>query len=299
MTRIIYYACETIAMFIKVWICFEIVGAMAIHRWSRKIETVLKVIVAAFLGLLNSYNICLTEAFDGSPFSNLMLLFVAIIVLLTSKVLYRYPWQHIFNMVFLSLITITLLDFFALTLIYLWGEYVGAQTYLLVRYTLARGIYLMIFSSSCLLAGKKIWEKLKLNPIKKYHGLFTVSIIPLSVFLMLTQNVYYARSYGWADNLSLDAVLGTWKFFGLTLFVAAVAFLYYRIYLKDGEEHRLQQLKLHMLESNYQSLMQVYEEKAILLHDVKNHIQMVREIFPMFELTLNGLDKGIHKLLTN
>ena len=28
-------------------------------------------------------------------------------------------------------------------------------------------------------------------------------------------------------------------------------------------------------------------------------IQMVREIFPMFELTLNGLDKGIHKLLTN
>ena len=28
-------------------------------------------------------------------------------------------------------------------------------------------------------------------------------------------------------------------------------------------------------------------------------IQMVREIFPMYELTLNGLDKGIHKLLTN
>ena len=28
-------------------------------------------------------------------------------------------------------------------------------------------------------------------------------------------------------------------------------------------------------------------------------IQMVREIFPMFELTLNGLDKGIHILLTN
>ena len=28
-------------------------------------------------------------------------------------------------------------------------------------------------------------------------------------------------------------------------------------------------------------------------------IQMVRDIFPMYELTLNGLDKGIHKLLTN
>lgn len=28
-------------------------------------------------------------------------------------------------------------------------------------------------------------------------------------------------------------------------------------------------------------------------------IQMVSEIFPMYELTLNGLDKGIHKLLTN
>ena len=28
-------------------------------------------------------------------------------------------------------------------------------------------------------------------------------------------------------------------------------------------------------------------------------IQMVREVFPMYELTLNGLDKGIHKLLSN
>ncbi|MBR6473721.1 MAG: VWA domain-containing protein [Firmicutes bacterium] len=28
-------------------------------------------------------------------------------------------------------------------------------------------------------------------------------------------------------------------------------------------------------------------------------ISMVREVFPMYELTLNGLDKGIHKLLTN
>jgi len=118
---------------------------------------------------------------------------------------------------------------------------------------------------------------------------------------MLTQNVYYARSYGWADNLSLDAVLGTWKFFGLTLFVAAVAFLYYRIYLKDGEEHRLQQLKLHMLESNYQSLMQVYEEKAILLHDVKNHIQMVREMVEQDEKqeVLTYLDTMSVKLLRN
>ena len=28
-------------------------------------------------------------------------------------------------------------------------------------------------------------------------------------------------------------------------------------------------------------------------------IGMIREVFPMFELTLNGLDKGIHQLLTN
>ena len=28
-------------------------------------------------------------------------------------------------------------------------------------------------------------------------------------------------------------------------------------------------------------------------------IQMIREVFPMYELTLDGLDKGIHKLLTN
>ena len=157
----------------------------------------------------------------------------------------------------------------------------------------------MIFSSLCLLVGKKTWERLKIYPIKKYHGLITLSIMPLSVFLMLTQNIYYVRSYGWIDNIGIDDVLGVWRIFGLTLFVAALAFLYYRIYLKDGEERRLQQLKFNMLESNYQSLMQVYEEKAILLHDIKNHIQMIREMVEHDEKNevLTYLDTMSRKLL--
>ena len=52
-----------------------------------------------------------------------------------------------------------------------------------------------------------------------------------------------------------------------------------------------------------------FYQKVIWLNPIKerlwNHawgartISMVREVFPMYELTLDGLDKGIHKLLTN
>ncbi|MBP3759419.1 MAG: VWA domain-containing protein [Firmicutes bacterium] len=52
-----------------------------------------------------------------------------------------------------------------------------------------------------------------------------------------------------------------------------------------------------------------FYHKVIWLNPIKesrwNHawgartINMVREVFPMYELTLDGLDKGIHKLLTN
>ena len=52
-----------------------------------------------------------------------------------------------------------------------------------------------------------------------------------------------------------------------------------------------------------------FYQKSIWLNPIKESrwahawgarsISMVREVFPMYELTLNGLDQGIHKLLTN
>ena len=301
MTRIIYYACETIAMFIKVWICFGLVDAVSKPRWSERTETIVKIAVSSMLATINSINIFSMEMLDFGVFSNTMLLFIAIMLVIMLKILYKQRVQYIFNIVFLFLITVTLLDFFVLILIYILFDLVGYSFTRFVSYTFTRGVYLLLFSVATIWIGKNIQERLKRTSIQKYHLWITLSVLPLSIFLVLTQNIYPLGYRGTSAGVSLVEILGVWKVFGLFAFAAILLFIAYYIRQKDSEERRLQQLKLQMLESNYQSLMQVYEEKAILLHDVKNHIQMVREMIEQDEKqeVLTYLDTMSVKLLRN
>ncbi len=301
MTRIIYYACETIAMFVKVWLCLGMVAAVSRPRWSKRTEEIVKVSVTLLWAVQNSYNIFMEENVHGPVVSNIMLLFVAIMIVLVMKALYKQRWQYIFNIVFLFLITVTLMDFFALLLIYLVLDLLGYRFVGFVSHTLTRGIYLLIFSVACMWIGKDIQERLKRTSIQKYHAWITLSILPLSIFLILTQNIYLLGRFDPASDVSIAEILGLWRVFGLFAFAATLLFIAYHVRQKDSEERCLQQLKLHMLESNYQSLMQVYEEKAILLHDVKNHIQMVREMVEQDEKdeVLMYLDTMSVRLLRN
>lgn len=302
MTRIIYYACETIAMFIKVWICFGFVDAVSKPRWSERTELVVKVTTSLILAMFHSYNIFVLEIHStGSVFSNSVLWLVAFFVVCVAKGIYCYPWRYIFNIVFLFLTSITLVDFFVLMLVYIVMDVFGGDFRTFVSHTLIRGIYLLIFSAFSLWIGRKIQGWLRKNSIQRYHKWFAWSIVPLTVFMVLTQNIYLVELPGWGYMATIGAVLSVWEIFGLTAFVIALLFIAYHIRQKDSEERRLQQLKLQMLESNYQSLMQVYEEKAILLHDVKNHIQMVREMIEQDEKqeVLTYLDTMSVKLLRN
>ncbi len=299
MTRSIYFVSEFISTFIKIWVCFGLIDTMAKPRWSERTEYIVKLVTTVLLaGLSTGNNVNALIQFDVL-FSNLMLLFIAVVVTLTSKTLYRYPLQYIFNVVFLFFISITLLDFFTLAILYLVLGVIDQNLYIFTSATLARAMYLLLFSAGCIRIGKKVGQWLRREPKKKYHIWITLSIVPLCVFLTQTQGIYIIETYATQGVISIGKVFGMWGIFGLIAFVTVLLFIVYHIRQKDAEERRLQQLKLHMLESNYQSLMQVYEEKAILLHDIKNHIQMIREMVEHDEKleVLTYLDTMSSKLL--
>lgn len=302
MTRIIYYACETIAMFIKVWLCFGMVAAVAKPRWSERTEIAVKIIISLLCAVLNSYNNYLVEPTSGNVFSTAMYLLIALAVVFVSKALYRYRWQYIFNIVFLFLITIMLVDFFLLMILYLVFDILSIKFYVLVSHTFSRAVYLLFFSMATIWCVRKTQKRVNQIFGPKNHGWITVSILPLCVFGVGMHKIYVFGAHSIAMTVpTIEEILGVWGVFGLSAFVTVLLFIAYRIRQKDMEERRLQQLKLHMLESNYQSLMQVYEEKAILLHDVKNHIQMVREMVEQDEKqeVLTYLDTMSVKLLRN
>lgn len=52
--------------------------------------------------------------------------------------------------------------------------------------------------------------------------------------------------------------------------------------LYGKEQRRIQRIEIGMLEENYQALLKVYDEKSILIHDMKNHLRtisgMIKEV---------------------
>ena len=46
----------------------------------------------------------------------------------------------------------------------------------------------------------------------------------------------------------------------------------YWMMCRTKKEHRTWQLKTEMLEDNYRALLELYEKKSVLVHDMKNHL---------------------------
>lgn len=65
----------------------------------------------------------------------------------------------------------------------------------------------------------------------------------------------------------------------LTGLVAGVLMLaLYLVRRRAKKEKLADRLKIEMLESNYQTLLKMYEKKSILVHDMKNHIRIIAKM---------------------
>ncbi len=50
------------------------------------------------------------------------------------------------------------------------------------------------------------------------------------------------------------------------------------VWRRAWKECRIRQLKIEMLESSYESLLEMYEKKSVLVHDSKNHMRAVAKL---------------------
>lgn len=58
----------------------------------------------------------------------------------------------------------------------------------------------------------------------------------------------------------------------LAVCILLLAAILYRMNQRAKNENRMWQLKMDLLENNYQALLEVYEKKSVFVHDTKNHL---------------------------
>ena len=201
---------------------------------------------------------------------------MCVVISLLSVLLYEVRFSTVFFVSFVFMAVIAIIDFFILSVIYMGLKKSGVVTDALVVASGYRGVYLMVLSGAVLWTTDKIRSWIQKNrqlwrsywENRKAGGFLILIILGISI-------VYFQRIYKLLVSESYMLLM--------VLFIMAVAFgavlaIGYQTRKQMEEKERTQQLRLQLMEKNYQEMLTVQKEKSVLIHDMKNHLLALRRL---------------------
>lgn len=262
---VFYYLCEYINTAIKTWVALQVVDGAFEARRSKRQLFVGQAVAITLTAVLQTVN----EIYMNLPFSNGLLLLIVLIESLISIFLYECNFQSALCSNLLINISFALIDFFILTCTYLGADWFGGKNEILLSAGVWRGWYLLLCAIILLPVGRILrrWLIEKKQETLKYQKKIMILGIFLLPFMVYFQKIYLQET--------VSRLFYQWCFFILGFYFSI---LWQRV---EGE-NRMQKMEIALLESNYQALIKVYDEKSILIHDMKNHLRtilgMMREV---------------------
>lgn len=112
--------------------------------------------------------------------------------------------------------------------------------------------------------------KNKSSELKKSLGWYYF-LIPILGFCL----VYFQRVY---KSLVSEQVINRWLIFLTGIFLFILFLVCNHLLWKEREKTRILCLERDLLQKNYASMLNLYEDKKIVLHDLKKHLQVIREM---------------------
>lgn len=263
-----YYICDFLNTAVQIWFVLQLAEGLfeaKVTGWR------LYAGQAAVIGAVALVK-CANDVLYKVLFSNGMLMIMAFLVVVGGKLLYETRLFYAFSFNIWGFTLLALIDFFVQTCVYCLLEERGSKADILMSFGIERGCYLLFFALLLLLMGRKAgrWLIRWRNTIYQYRRQGVVLLLPMLLCLIYFQNIYL-----FYDSAQL---LGNWRLFIQGSILLCILFWIYKVKSRADEESRTQQLKIEMLESNYLGLRQIYDEKELLLHDMKNHMYTFRDI---------------------
>jgi len=151
------------------------------------------------------------------------------------------------------------------------------STRLLLCMDWRRGVYLLAFSAGCVWLENKLKKNLKLFQTIRNKKWIQIAGCVVATGLM----IYFQRIY---ILLVSDRYLTFWTLFLLLVVMVIVGGAIWMQKVRVEERERVQQVKLQLLETNYEQATRMYKEQASLLHDEKHHINAIYELLSQGEI---------------
>lgn len=266
--EVFFYCCQAIWILTKVFVTYEILNAVASPKWPGRTEKLFQVLLAALLMIAELVNIPMS----GAVFSNGVLLTAVLSFATCALLLYRIGWLKCFQISYCFWAGLALADFLLQLILYLILNDSGFESGLFIQISYARGVYLLA-TSVALFALRKYIIRLFRDYLCR-TGLTRKRGLAVSVVLLLLI-IYFQRIY---LNILTEYYIEMWWLLALVSVLLLFAF-YIHIMLRDAREKaRLQQIQIEMQKQNYAEVMKAYESRRILIHDIKNHMLMLRNM---------------------
>lgn len=266
MSKAVFLLGEFVFNMVKVLVAYELIRANATAKCSEKTESIVNVLTAVMIAGATTGN----NAVYGL-FSNGMLWLATVIMATSVRLVYRMKYGEGFFVIYLFWVIVHLVDFLIQSVVYYLLIEAGQSGLLLLRQDWIRGLYLMVFGVGC------VWLSEKLKGIKVlFQGMRKKRLFQFwGIILATVLLVYFQRIYIF---LVSDQYVALWIVFLLAAIIIGCAGVVYTQKFKMNEWGKLQQVKLSMMEENYEQMIRMYKEKAVLIHDEKHHFQIIREL---------------------
>jgi len=246
----------------------QIIGTVSEPKQAKNIVSFINIATLVLTTAINTYN----NTLISSLFSNYMLLLVAMGLAAGGALSYRCRFRNAFMISFIFLSSMALIDFFLQTCLYFFLKPFNTIRRIFLCANTYRGIYLLLLAGFAYFTGTQIKKWLMKHSFEA--NLFRPGNI-LIVAALSGCMIYFQRIYVLAVP---EHFISHWWIFILGLLVLVLFGWGYRIKQKDEELLRIQELRTSLLEENYQNLMHLYEEKSVLIHDMRNHLRIIGEL---------------------
>jgi hypothetical protein len=265
---IFYYLCDCINTAVRAWLALQLADAIFEPKLTRKRIYIGQAFIIAFIAIVQFANSYLSH----SIFSNAILFVTIFIVSIASLILYECTLWRTVCLNILSWVSLALIDFFIQICGWLILEKVDAKKDTLISVSIYRGFYLLICILLLIPIGVSLrkWfnnKKTRISGFWKQASIIALFLLPCMI--------YFQRIYLQMDS---EKLFRRWWIFFMGAALIFLAFGFSMLKQKMEDEKRMYQFEVQMLENSYEGVLKNYREKAILMHDVKNHLRTLHSM---------------------
>ena len=270
MTEIFYYVCEFVYTAVMVWEIFNLIRSLENAGGADSEKRGIRIAAAAVIAGIKVYIVMQENNVDSS----LLFLIFSALTALAARAADRSKLSDSFlvGSVFWGLLILG--DFFLQAVIYVTFFENWAPDCLLML-SVQRGVYLLIWAGFA--AGLSYYltttAKTYIKAIFRHRGWMWGMNGILIVCLFYFQQIYRFDVSG--------NYFGRWWLFLVGFVLLGMIGAGYSVGLREKQNSRLLQMKIELLENNYQQILKERSEKSILVHDMKNHLLAISKLAEM------------------